>query len=87
MIEDTLGISLLLGGSFLLAGALWRGQHEDADRPRSIFGRLGGLMLGLVLAFFGAALLLPARDATPTPGANTNPVDNAVERDREKPGD
>ena len=36
-------------------------------------------MMGLVIAFLGAALVLPARNATPVPGDNTNPVDNAVE--------
>ena len=77
------GMVCLVAGVFFLARSVLRGQREGAERPKGVFGRLGGLMVGLVLALFGVALLLPARNAEPTPGANTNPVDEAVEESGE----
>lgn len=90
MIETVSGLILLVVGALLLVRGLRRGQDADSgqeeagrqgvERQGGALGqRFGPLMLGLVLAFLGVALLLPARDATPTPGANTNPVDEAVE--------
>lgn len=73
------GIVCLLVGLFFLGRSFFRGQNEGAERPAGVFGRLGGIMVGLVLAFLGAALLLPARNAEPVGGANQNPVDEAVE--------
>lgn len=73
------GTVCLVAGVFFLVRSFWRGEHEGAERPKGVFGRLGGIMVGLVLALFGAALLLPDRNAEPVPGANTNPVDEAVE--------
>lgn len=67
---------------FLLGRSFWRGEHEGAERPQGVIGRLGSIMVGLVLAFLGAALLLPARNADPVSGANQNPVDEAVEENR-----
>ena len=73
------GIVCLLAGLFFLGRSFFRGQNEGTERPAGVFGRLGGIMIGLVLAFLGAALLLPARNADPVGGANQNPVDEAVE--------
>lgn len=73
------GIVCLLIGLFFLGRSFFLGTNEGAERPAGVFGRLGGIMVGLVLAFLGAALLLPARNAEPVGGANQNPVDEAVE--------
>ena len=89
MIETVSGLILLVVGVLLVVRGLRRDQHvnsgqKEAGQQGGALGRrFGPLMLGLVLAFLGAALLLPPRDATPTPGANTNPVDEAVEEGSE----
>lgn len=72
------GIILLVLGVILLIQGVRQGQSE-AGRQQGFIGRFGGIMLGLVAAFLGVALLLPAREADPTPGQNTNPVDEAVQ--------
>ena len=79
MIETISGIIILVIGVILIAQNLIQGQRDNGPKEKGFIGRFGTLMIGLVLAFLGAALLLPARDAAPTPGANQNPVDNAVE--------
>ncbi len=80
MVQIIFGVIFLLFGAGLLVQSVRQGQSE-AGRQKGFIGRFGALMLGLVVAFFGAALLLPARDAAPTPGQNTNPVDEAVQDD------
>lgn len=72
------GIILLVLGVVFLVQGVRQGQSE-AGRQQGFIGRFGGIMLGLVAAFLGVALLLPAREADPTPGQNTNPVDEAVQ--------
>ena len=72
------GIILLVLGVIFLVQGVRQGQSE-AGRQQGFIGRFGGIMLGLVAAFLGVALLLPAREADPTPGQNTNPVDEAVQ--------
>jgi len=80
MVQIVSGVVLLvLGALFLVQGLRRRG---DAGRQGPL-GGLGGIMLGLIAAFLGVALLLPARDATPTPGQNTNAVDEAVQESGE----
>lgn len=76
------GIILLVLGLILLVQGVRRGRSE-AGRQEGFIGRFGALMLGLVAAFLGVALLLPARDAAPAPGQNTNPVDEAVQNEGE----
>jgi hypothetical protein len=77
MVQTVSGVIL---GALLARRGLRRDPQEKASQQGGALGRrFGPPMLGLALAFLGAALLLPARDATPTPGANTNPVDEAVE--------
>ncbi len=80
MVQIIFGVIFLLLGAGLLVQGVRQGQNE-AGRQKGFIGRFGALMLGLVVAFFGVALLLPARDAAPTPGQNTNPVDEAVQDD------
>ena len=79
MIQTVSGIVLLVIGLLLIGQNLLRGQRDDGSKEKGFIGRFGTLMVGLVIAFLGAALLLPARQAAPVPGANQNPVDNAVE--------
>ena len=79
MVQLISGVVLLILGVVLLVRGFLRGRDETAGQQGGFIGRLGALMVGLVLAFLGAALLLPAREATPVGGANTNPVDEAVE--------
>lgn len=79
MVQLVFGVVLTLIGVLLLVRGVQRGQNEGAGRQQGFIGRFGTLMAGVVLAFLGVALLLPARQATPTSGANTNPVDEAVE--------
>ena len=79
MVQTVSGIILLVIGLFLIVQNLVQGQRDDGRKEKGFIGRFGTLMLGLVIAFLGVALVLPARTATPTPGDNTNPVDNAVE--------
>ena len=79
MVQTVLGIILLLIGLFLIVQNLIQGRRDDGRKEKGFIGRFGTLMLGLVIAFLGAALVLPARNAAPVPGDNTNPVDNAVE--------
>ena len=79
MVQTVSGIVILVVGVILIAQNLIQGQRDDGRKEKGFIGRFGTLMVGLVIAFLGAALLLPARQATPTPGANQNPVDNAVE--------
>ena len=79
MIQTVSGIVLLLIGLLLIGQNLVRGQRDDGQKEKGFIGRFGTLMVGLIIAFLGAALLLPARQATPTPGANQNPVDNALQ--------
>ena len=76
------GIILFVLGVILLIQGVRHGQSE-AGRQKGFIGRFGGIMLGLVAAFLGVALLLPARDAAPAPGQNTNPVDEAVQDEGE----
>lgn len=78
MVQIIFGVILLLLGVVLLVQGVRQGRSE-AGRQKGFIGRFGALMLGLVAAFLGLALLLPARDAAPTPGRNTNPVDEAVQ--------
>lgn len=78
MVQIVSGVILFVLGALLLVRAVRQGQRENAGRQGPL-GRFGGIMLGLIAAFLGAALLLPARDATPTPGQNTNAVDEAVQ--------
>ncbi len=66
-------------GVALIAQNLIQGQRDNGRKEKGFIGRFGTLMIGLIIAFLGAALVLPARQATPTPGANQNPVDDAVE--------
>ncbi len=82
MVQIIFGVILCVLGAWLLVQGIRQGQSE-AGRQRGVLGRLGGIMLGLVAAFFGVALLVPARDAAPTPGQNTNPVDEAVQESGE----
>ncbi len=79
MVQTVSGIMLLIIGIFLIGQNLVQGQRETAGRQKGFIGRFGTLMLGLVIAFLGVALVVPAREATSVPGANSNPVDNAVE--------
>jgi uncharacterized membrane protein len=80
MVQIVSGAVLLLLGALLVVRGLRLDPQERAGQQGGALGRrFGPLMLGLVLAFLGVALPLPARDATPSPGANTNPVDEAVE--------
>ncbi len=79
MVQTVSGIIILVVGVSLIAQKLIQGRRDDGRKEKGFIGRFGTLMVGLVIAFLGAALLLPARQATPVPGANQNPVDNAVE--------
>lgn len=79
MVQTVSGIVILVIGIALIARNLIQGQRDNGQKEKGFIGRFGTLMIGLVLAFLGAALVVPARQATPTPGANQNPVDNAVE--------
>ena len=79
MVQTVSGIIILVVGVVLIAQNLIQGSRDDGKKEKGFIGRFGTLMVGLVLGFLGAALLLPARQAAPTPGANQNPVDNAVE--------
>jgi hypothetical protein len=79
MIQLVSGSLLLLLGAALLISGLRRSRREEAGAQRGFLGRFGALMLGLIMAFLGVALLLPARDATPTPGVAPNPVDEAIQ--------
>lgn len=83
MVQLVSGAVLLILGVVLLLRGIQRGRDETAGRQGGFVGQFGPLMLGLILAFLGAALLLPAREATPVGGANTNPVDEAVEESGE----
>ncbi len=78
MVQIIFGVVLSVLGAILLVQGIRQGRSE-AGRQKGFIGRFGGVMLGLVAAFLGVALLLPAREATPTPGQNTNPVDEAVQ--------
>ena len=80
MVQIVSGVVLLVLGVLFLVQGL---RGRDAGRQKGLLGGLGGIMLGLIAAFLGVALLLPARDATPTPGQNTNPVDEAVQESGE----
>jgi hypothetical protein len=79
MIQLVSGSILLLLGAVLLIRGFRSSRQEGAGPQRGFLGRFGTLMLGLIAAFLGVALLLPARDATPTPGVAPNPVDEAVQ--------
>lgn len=87
MVQIVFGVALTLIGVLLLVRGIRRGQNEGAQRQQGFIGRFGALMVGAVLAFLGVALLLPARQATPTSGANTNPVDEAVEEGSQESGE
>ncbi len=87
MVQLVSGAVLLILGVVLLVRGLQRGRDETGGRQGGFIGRFGTLMVGLVLAFLGAALLLPAREATPQDGANTNPVDEAIEESGEESGE
>jgi len=80
MVQIVSGVVLLVLGALFLVQGL---RGRDAGRQKGPLGGLGGIMLGLIAAFLGVALLLPARDATPTPGQNTNAVDEAVQESGE----
>lgn len=79
MVQTVSGIVILVVGIALVAQHLIQGRRDDGRKEKGFIGRFGTLMIGLVLAFLGVALVVPAQRATPTPGANQNPVDNAVE--------
>lgn len=78
-VQNLSGSLLLVIGAVVLISTFVRSRREGASQQRGILGRLGPFIIALILLFLGVALVLPARNATPTPGANTNPVDEQLE--------
>ena len=68
MIQTISGIIVLLVGAYFLFTGIRHATHESADQHKGLIGRFGMLMVGILVALVGLALVVPAQNAEPTPG-------------------
>ena len=71
MLQTSIGIVVLLIGGYYLYTGIRNVTREPADQHKGFLGRFGVLMVGIIIALVGVALVVPARNAEPVPDSET----------------